>query len=86
MPSLFVVPGNGVFAALQAVCCPPEELADALGVDLRTLWRYHGDERDIPSFVLRRLVEVLHHRAQYLLEVALVIDTTEGMREPPLAS
>jgi hypothetical protein len=86
MPTLFVVPGNGVFAALQAMCCPPEELAQALGVDLRTLWSYYGEERHIPSFVLQRLVEVLHHRAKYLREVALMLDTTDGLREPPIAS
>ena len=82
----FILPDNGIFAALQAVCCPPEELAQALGIDLRTLWSYYGDDGRIPAFVLDRLVEILHHRAEYLRDVALLLDSATRRREAPLAS
>lgn len=81
-----VLPDNGIFAALEAVCCPPEELAQALGVDLRTLWSYYGDASHIPTFVLERLVELLYRRAEYLRDVAATLDAAAALREAPLAS
>ena len=69
-----------IFAALQALHCPPEELARALGVDLKTLWRYYGGEQEIPVHVVQRLVMLLEDRAGFLREVAAILAGGRGPR------
>ena len=67
-----------IFAALQALHCPPEELADALGIDLKTLWHCYGGEQRMPSHVVRRLVALLEYRAGVLREVAAILAAGRG--------
>ena len=70
-PSYFA--DDPIFAALQALHCPPEELAQALGIDLRTLWRFYGGEQAIPAPIVQRLVMLLEDRAEFLREVAAIL-------------
>jgi hypothetical protein len=69
-----------IFAALQALHCPPEELAAALGIDLRTLWRYYGGEQAIPTHIVQRLVLLLEDRAGFLREIAAILAGSRGPR------
>lgn len=69
-----------VFTALQALHCPPEELAEALGIELKTLWSYYGAELTIPAHVVQRLVLLLEDRAGFLREVAAILAGGRGPR------
>jgi hypothetical protein len=69
-----------IFAALQALHCPPEELAQALGIDLNTLWGYYGGEARVPAYVTQRLVLLLEDRAWFLREVAAILAGGRGPR------
>lgn len=69
-----------IFAALQALHCPPEELAEALGIELKTLWSYYGGELRIPSHVVQRLVMILEDRAGFLREMAAILAGGRGPR------
>lgn len=84
MPSTNYLVDDPIFAALQALHYPPEELAQTLGVDLKTLWRYYGGEQILPDFMVRRLVQVLEERAGFLREVAGIL--AQGGRARNLAA
>jgi hypothetical protein len=69
-----------VFAALQALHCPPEEMAEALGIELKTLWSYYGGGLSIPAHVRQRLVLLLEDRAGFLREIAAILAGGRGPR------
>src|SRR3712207_5276864 len=74
------LPDDPIFAAIEALHCPPEELAVALGIDVRTLWGYQLGGRSVPTFVIRRLIAVLEDRALFLRDVAASLDTRRAPR------
>lgn len=80
MPASKYFADDPIFAALQALYYPPEELAQALGVDLKTLWGYYGGEQVLPDFMVRGLVQVLEERAGFLRDVAGILARGAGAR------
>jgi len=73
-----------IFAALQALHCPEDELADALGIDIRTLWGYQMGNCHIPPLVLRRLIAILYDRAECLRDLVAMLEG--GRMLPRLAA
>ena len=86
MPSSRFLPDDAVAAALQVLNCTPDEIAAALGVDLKTLWGYCGGERRAPEYILRRIAALLEHRAALLSRVAQMLGAESETRRLSLVS
>lgn len=69
-----------VFAALEALHFPADELAAALGIDVKALWAYHFGDRGVPPFVVRRLINLLEERASLLRDVAATLEAGRPSR------
>jgi hypothetical protein len=79
MPGSGHVTDDPIFAALEALHCPPDEVAHALGLDLRTLFGYQFGAGTVPRHVVHRLAELLEDRASFLRDMAALL---EGGRTP----
>ena len=76
-----------IFAALEALHCPAAEVADALGMDVKTLWGYQLGGRPVPTHLVRRLVALLEERASWLRDVAATLSSARrGMCAPATLS
>ena len=79
-------PDDPIFAALEALHCPPDDVADALGMDVKALWGYQFGGRPVPSYLVQRLVALLEERASWLRDVAATLNTGRGSRAPAAVS
>jgi CRP-like cAMP-binding protein len=61
---------DAVIVALEALHCPPDELAQLLGVDLRELNRLRDSTSQVPPALRYRLASLLLQRASVLRRVA----------------
>ena len=86
MPASSFGRDDAVYAALQALHCPPDEVAQALDVELRTLWSWHGGDVRLPGFVVERLIDLLESRADYLRDVATLLAAGHDRSDLRLAS
>ena len=82
----YYFPDDPIFAALEALHCPPDDVADALGMDVKTLWGYQFGGRSVPPHLVRRLVEFLEERASCLRDVAATLSAGQGGRSPATVS
>ena len=63
-----------LLVALDALHCPPDELAYALGIELRALWRIQERWSRVPESTRRRLTAFLRDRGTLLLRTAAQLD------------
>ena len=69
-----------LLVALDALHCPPDELAFALGIELRALWHLQERESGVPESMRRRLAALLRDRGTLLLRAAAGLERERSHR------